>query len=430
MSKKFFRALTMVICLTIVMPLLNTVQVFAATEPKIMGVSAITMDMDTGEIIYSKNADAQRSPASTTKLLTSLLFAENANRDDLIPYTADAVAVTETALNNFIGNAAKIGDTISADDVMKAVMVFSANDTAVMMADYVSGSVANFTNLMNEKAKELGALNTHFVSPNGLETDPNNHNVTTAYDLALIAKAAYQNDWVRESMGIDKTSVTLNGHIIYIETRDKILGVDGNIGGKTGNETKAGHCFVGYYNRSGRNLITVVLGSEYGADGMNVFNDTQAIADYSYDAEKTTYKSTGDEISTVELSYKLFRFFGPTKTITAPVILDQDVEYYKNDFNNKNAKLEVPSTELNAWKVASNNNVDLTFTTGSYTETVKGSITLSTGQIIKANFGVYILTLLVFVLIIVLILVIIKLMINSKRRRRNRRNRRSRYSRY
>lgn len=430
MSKKFFRALTMVICLTIVMPLLNTAQVFAATEPQIMGVSAITMDMDTGEIIYSKNADAQRSPASTTKLLTSLLFAESANRDDLIPYTADAVAVTETALNNFIGNTAKIGDTISADDVMKAVMVFSANDTAVMMADYVSGSVANFTNLMNEKAKELGALNTHFVSPNGLETDPNNHNVTTAYDLALIAKAAYQNEWVRESMGIDKTSVTLNGHIIYIETRDKILGVDGNIGGKTGNETKAGHCFVGYYNRNGRNLITVVLGSEYGADGMNVFNDTQAIADYSYDAEKTTYKSTDDEISTVELSYKLFRFFGPTKTITAPVILDQDVEYYKNDFNNKNAKLEVPSTELNAWKVASNNNVDLTFTTGSYTETVKGSITLSTGQIIKANFGVYILTLLVFVLILVLILVIIKLMINSKRRRRNRRNRRSRYSRY
>ena len=428
MSKKFFRALTMVICLTLVMPLLNTTKVLAATEPQIMGVSAITMDMDTGEIIYSKNADAQRSPASTTKLLTSLLFAENANRDDLIPYTADAVAVKETALNNFIGNTAKVGDTLSADDVMNAVMVFSANDTAVMMADYVSGSVANFTNLMNEKAKELGAVNSNFVSPNGLETDPNNHNVTTAYDLALIAKAAYQNDWVREAMGIDKTSVNLNGHIIYIETRDKILGVDGNIGGKTGNETKAGHCFVGYYNRNGRNLITVVLGSEYGADGMNVFNDTQAIADYSYDAEKTTYKSTGDEISTVELSYKLFRFFGPTKTITAPVILDQDVEYYKNTFNDANAKIELPSTELNAWKVASNNSVDLNFTSGNSTETVKGSITLSTGQIIKANFGVYILTLLVFILIIVLILVIIKLMVNSKRRKRSRR--RGRYSRY
>lgn len=427
MSKKFFRALTLVICLTIVIPFINTAKVFAATEPQIIGASAITMDMDTGEIIYSKNADVQRSPASTTKLLTSLLFAETKNKDDLIPYTADAVAVTETALNNFVGNTAKVGDTISADDVMKAVMVYSANDTAVMMADSVAGSVAKFAELMNEKAKELGAVNSNFVSPNGLETDPNNHNVTTAYDLALIAKAAYQNDWVRETMGIDKTAVTLDGKKIYIETRDKILGIDGNIGGKTGNEKKAGHCFVGFYNRNGRNLITVVLGSEYGADGMNVFNDTQAIANYSYDATKTNYKSAGDEVSTVELSYKLFRFFGPTKTIIAPVVLDQNIEYYKNDFNDANAKLEVPSNELNAWKVASSNNVDLVFTAGNYTETVKGSITLSTAQILKANIGVYALALLVFILVIVLVLVIIKLMINSRKRRRNRRGRYSRY---
>lgn len=427
MSKRFFRALTLVICLTLVVPFLNTTRVFAATEPQIIGASAITMDLDTGEIIYSKNADVQRSPASTTKLLTGLLFAEAKNKDDSIPYTEDALAVKETSLQNFLGNNVKVGTTMTADDVMKAVMVFSANDTAVMMADAVSGSVDKFTELMNERAKELGAVNSHFVSPNGLETDSNNHNVTTAYDLALIAKAAYQNDWVRETCELDKTSVTLDGKKIFIETRDKILGVDGNLGGKTGNETKAGHCFVGFYNRNGRNLVTVVLGSEYGADGMNVFNDTQAIANYSYDAKKTTYKSAGDEVSNVELSYKLFRFFGPIKTITAPVILDQDIEYYKNDFNDKNAKIEVPSNELNAWKVASNNNVDLTFTAGNHSETVKGSITLSVGQILKANIGVYVLALLITILIIVLIFVVIKLMINSKRRRRNRRSRYSRY---
>ena len=127
------------------------------------------------------------------------------------------------------------------------------------------------------------------------------------------------------------------------------------------------------------------------------------------------------------MSYKLFRFFGPTKTIIAPVVLDQNIEYYKNDFNDANAKLEVPSNELNAWKVASSNNVDLVFTAGNYTETVKGSITLSTAQILKANIGVYALALLVFILVIVLVLVIIKLMINSRKRRRNRRGRYSRY---
>ena len=385
------------------------------------------MDMDTGEIIYSKNADVQRSPASTTKLLTSLLFAESKNKSDIISYTDVSAAVTETSLTNFIGNAAKAGDTLTAAEVMDAVMVYSANDAAVMMAEAVAGSVDAFSKLMNQRSQEIGAVNSNFVSPNGLETDPNNHNVTTAYDLALIAKEAFQNDWVKEASGLDKTSVTLDGKKIYIETRNKILGVDGNIGGKTGNETKAGHCFVGFYNRNGRNLITVVLGSEYGADGMNVFNDTQSIANYSYDANKTTYKSAGDEISTVNLSYKLFKFFGPTKTITAPVILDQDIEYYKNEFNDKNASLNVPTNNLDAWKVASKNNVDLTFTAGSYSETVKGSITLSVGQILKANIGIYVLALLITVLVIVLIFVVIKLIINSKRRRRNRRRRYSRH---
>ena len=296
MSKNFFKSLILILCLTLVIPFFNITNAFAATEPQIIGASAITMDMDTNEIIYSKNADVQRSPASTTKLLTSLLFAENKNKSDVIPYTNVSAAVTETSLTNFIGNAAKAGDTLTADEVMDAVMVYSANDAAVMMAESVAGSVDAFAELMNQKAKELGALNSNFVSPNGLEGNSNNHNVTTAYDLAMIAKAAYQNDWVREASGLDKTSVMLDGKKIYIETRNKILGVDGNVGGKTGNETKSGHCFVGFYNRNGRNLITVVLGSEYGADGMNVFNDTKAIANYSYDAEKTTYKSAGDEI--------------------------------------------------------------------------------------------------------------------------------------
>lgn len=426
MSKNFFKSLILILCLTLVIPFLNVTNAFAATEPQIIGASAITMDMDTNEIIYSKNADVQRSPASTTKLLTSLLFAENKNKSDIITYTNVSAAVTETSLTNFIGNAAKAGDTLTADEVMDAVMVYSANDAAVMMAESVAGSVDAFSELMNQKAKELGALNSNFVSPNGLEGNSNNHNVTTAYDLAMIAKAAYQNDWVREASGLDKTSVMLDGKKIYIETRNKILGVDGNVGGKTGNETKSGHCFVGFYNRNGRNLITVVLGSEYGADGMNVFNDTKAIANYSYDAEKTTYKSAGDEISTVDLSYKLFKFFGPTKTITVPVVLDQNIEYYQNDFNDKNATLEVPSNELNAWKVASNNNVDLVFTSGSYKETVKASINLKVGQLLKANIGIYVLALLITILVIVLILVVIKLIINSNRRRRSR----SRYSRY
>lgn len=425
MSKKLFKALTLVICLTIIAPFLSVTSVFAETvEPQIIGASAITMDMDTGEIIYSKNADVPRSPASTTKLLTSLLFAEAKTKGDLIPYTDASANLNITSLTNFMGTPVKAGDTLTADEVMKAVMIYSANDASIMMAESVAGSVDKFSEMMNAKAKELGALNTNFVNPNGLEFNSDNHNVTTAYDLALIAKAAYQNTWVRDTMAIAKTDVTLNGAKIFIENRNKNLGIDGNVGGKTGNETKSGHCFVGYYTRDGRNLITVVLGSEYGADGLNVFKDTSAVADYSYSAEKTNYKSKGDEISNVELEYKLFRFFGPTKTITAPVVLDQDIQYYKNDFNDANAKIEVPNSNLNAWKIASNNEVNLTFTVGNHSEEVKGSIVLSVGQLIKANIGIYVLALLVFILIVVLIVVTIRLFTKSKRRRKGR------YSRY
>ena len=136
------------------------------------------MDMDTGEVIYSKNADDERSPASTTKLLTSLIFAENKKKSDLIAYTNNSANLTETSLNGFISGGVKAGDTISADDVMKAVMIFSANDASVMMAESVAGSVDAFSNMMNEKAKELGATHSNFINPNGLEINSTTHNLS------------------------------------------------------------------------------------------------------------------------------------------------------------------------------------------------------------------------------------------------------------
>lgn len=425
MTNKFFKGMVLLICLTLTLPFIGSIKTFASEleVPQIIGASSITMDIDTGEVIYSKNADVKRSPASTTKLLTSLLFAENKNKGDLISYTETSASLTETTLSGYLAGGAKPGYTMTADDVMKAVMVFSANDASILMAESVAGSIEAFSTMMNEKAKELGAINSNFVNPNGLEDDsnPNNNNSTTAYDLALIGIAAYKNDWVRETMALDKTPVYLNGGRIDIETRNKNLNKDGNVGGKTGNETLAGHCFVGFYNRDGRNLITVVLGSEYGADGTNVFNDTKAIADYSYAATKVPYKTSGEEILNVDLSYKLFKFFGPTKTISAPVILAEDVEYYKNDYNDANAKISLSNTDMDAWKAASNKTVDLTFSTGNFTQTVKGTIALSIGQILKANLPVYAAVIVGAIIAIVLLVVIINLI--QKSSRKNRRNR-------
>lgn len=416
--KNLIKIIILMFSLTLISPLVT--DVLALENANIIGTASITMDIDTGEVIYSKNAELKHSPASTTKLLTSLIFAENKSKTDLIPYTETSANLRETTLNsNFMGNTVVAGDTMTADDVMKAVMIFSANDASILMAESVAGSVDNFASMMNTKAKELGALNSNFINPNGLEIDSNNYNTTTAYDLALISIAAYKNDWIKETMALNKTSVNLKGLNISFDTRNKNLGKDGNVGGKTGTETLAGHCFVGFYERNGRNLVTVVLGSEYGADGTNVFKDTATIANYSYEASKEPFKNSGDEVGSVTLEYKLFRFFGPTKTITAPIVLSQDVEYYKNDFNDTHGKIQFTGDVSNGWKVASNKDADLTFSIVNYAENIKGKITLTTGDLLKANLPIYLATLLITIVIIALIIIVIRVINMSRRRNRN-----------
>ena len=418
MRKKFIKSIALSLLVAITLPFsVNT----KAAEPDILGVSALVMDMDTGEVIYSKNADDERSPASTTKLLTSLIFAENKKKSDLIAYTNNSANLTETSLNGFISGGVKAGDTISADDVMKAVMIFSANDASVMMAESVAGNVDAFSNMMNEKAKELGATHSNFINPNGLEINSTTHNVTTAYDLALIATEAFKSDWIKNVMAEKSTSVSVDGTTILIDTRNKILGKDGNVGGKTGNEDQAGHCFVGYFQKDGRNLVTVVLGSEYGVDGTNVFNDTLSIANYGYTAKESLYKEAGSEVGTVTLNYKLFRFFGPTKEVTAPIVLSKDINLYNNDFNNDHAEILYKGEETNAWKLTGNKTVNLTLKVGQFEETVEGTINLTTGDLLKANLPLYAAALLFTVIVIVLIVVLIRII--SMNKRRNRRNR-------
>lgn len=420
MTKNFIKAIVVALSISLLAPMASKVQAEETTNsaPQIIGATSITMDMDSGEVIYAKNAESKHALASTTKLLTSLIFAENKKKTDVIPYTETSVALKETTLNvNFMGDSIKPGDSMSADEVMKAVMIYSANDTAVMMAESVAGSVDAFVEMMNAKAAELGAKNTHFTNPHGLELDANNYNYTTAYDLALIAKAAYQNEWVRETMATKEADLMLNGLKISIEQKNKILGVSGNVGGKTGTETLAGHCFVGFFQKDSKNIVTVVLGSEYGADGTNVFNDTKEIANYSYTAEKTPFKKVGDEVETLELPYKVFRFFGPEKTISAPVILDSDILCYNNDFNKQYASINYTGDKSSAWKLTGNKQVSLDFTIADYKEEVKGTILLSSMDILKANIPIYLAFVLVLIIILILIIVIIRLLMNKKSRR-------------
>ena len=428
-KKNLLKSLALALSISLLAPLANkvTAEVNNPPVPNIIGRESLTMDLQSGEVIYSKNAEVKSSLASTTKLLTGLLFAENKTKSDRIPFTASAAAQDGgVTLGNF--KKLNIGDTLTADDVMKALLIHSANDSAFMIADAVSGNVESFASLMNERVKILGLTNTHFVNPNGLESSNQKKqitdgNYTTAYDLAVIAKEAFKNDWVRETIAPKSGPITIDitGSPATIESRNKNLGKDGNIGGKTGTEELAGHCFVGFYERDGRQLVTVVLGSEYGSDGTNVFKDTSEIANYSYSAQKEVFKKANEEVGTVDLNYKSFGFFGSSKTITAPILLSEDVKYYKNDINDKTANISYKADDKSAWNVSGGKEISLTFTTAGHTEDVKGTLKVSKADLIKANLPIYLISLLSVVAITVLVLLIIKIFKMKNRRSRKRR---------
>lgn len=392
------------------------------SQPNINAQAALTMDLETGEVIYAKDADSKRYPASTTKLLTGLLLAEHNEKSDEITFTQSAKEQPEYSLNiNYMHNKMQIGDKMSADDVMKGLLLFSGNDTAYMIADNVAGSPESFASMMNEKAKSLGANNSNFITANGLH---NENHYTTAYDLSLITKAAYENPWVREVMSSKEAAIDINNFRFMLENRNLGLGKNGNIAGKTGLTNAAGGCLAAVYERDGRLLVGIVLKSRQvdNAD-MTKFNDMDAIMDYSYSASKEIYKSAGEEVGTTDLQYKSFGFFGPTKTITVPLKLTQDVTYYKNAINDADSQIIYDGTSTSAWKLLFNKDTNLKFTTRNYSQDVAGTVDISFGKILKDNILIY-LSAIAAIAIIVTLIILIKNMLSSSRRSRNRYRRR------
>ena len=421
MTKKItLKTFALAICFTLLAPFATST--FAATEPEIISEAGIVMDYDTGEIIYEKNANEQMYLASTTKLMTALLFAENVGKKDLITYTQDALDQPPYTMNSEqmmpVGKSFKVGDTLDADTVMKELLLFSGNDAAVMIADHVGGSVDGFVKMMNEKAEELGLTDTHFENSNGLPVNGRDVNYSTAYELAKLTKVAYENDWVKDTVSLSNARVTLPGNtIIDLENRNTDLGKIGNIGGKTGVTDAAGTCFAGIYERDGKKYVAVVLKSDRN-DNNARFVDLKSMVDYSEDADRLVYKKSGEEVGTVDLTYKLFRFFGPTKTIQAPIVLSEDAKIYDNNINETEAEITFDQKDSNAWKIASNNSTELTLNIKDFSTNLKGEVKVTTGQLLKANLGIYLATLAVIIIVVVLIVIIIKLIKNAGRNRR------------
>ena len=213
----------------------------------------MVIDARSGEIFYEKNADAPRAAASTQKLLTALIVAERGFLDRPVVVEPVDTLAEPVKLN------IKPGETYQRIDLLRALLVKSPNDVARCLARDSAGSVEAFAELMNEKARQLGATHSHFLNPNGL---PNPGQYSTARDLSIIAKAAYANPTIRSIVCLPQLVFRYaNGRTRQLENTNKVLKRLPYCNGmKTGYTEAAGHCLIASGARPGRDIIVVVLG--------------------------------------------------------------------------------------------------------------------------------------------------------------------------
>ncbi|HAU31909.1 MAG: Serine-type D-Ala-D-Ala carboxypeptidase [Desulfotomaculum sp. 46_296] len=243
-----------------------------AKLPSISADAAVMMDAKTGQVFFVKNPYKQRAPASLTKIMTAIIALENSNPSDLVTISKNAASVYEGQIINL-----HAGDKITLHNLLKAALIYSANDSTVAIAEHVADSEKIFLGMMNEKAKLIGAINTHFVNTNGY-THPNHY--STAYDLALITRYALDNPAFRKYVRCNEADVEWvepkKSEKIYSTNRLLERGYPGIEGVKTGSTSAAGNCLIVLANSDGRSLITVVL------DCYDRYRDTMAILDYGF----------------------------------------------------------------------------------------------------------------------------------------------------
>lgn len=258
-------------------------------ENDLYAKSAILIDADSKRVLYQKNGYEKRAMASTTKIMTCLVALENSNPEDIVEFSDYAASRPKVKLG------AGSGSKFYMKDMLYSLMLESHNDTAVAIAEAIAGSTLEFANMMNERAKRIGALNTNFVTPNGLD-DPMHY--TTAYDLALIAAEAIKNEKFLEIVNQRSHTFTeIEGKGSYAAyNKDAFLEMmEGAIGIKTGFTGNAGYCFVGALKRDNRTFISVVLASGWPPSKTYKWKDTMKLMKFGI--EHFNYRVIFDGIS-------------------------------------------------------------------------------------------------------------------------------------
>lgn len=266
--------------------------VFAASSPPVLKAkAAIVIDAMTGKVIYSKNAEEQRYPASTTKLMSLIVALEHGNLNDIV--TASNHAANTEGSTLWLTE----GEQLTLHDLLYGIMLVSGNDATVAVAEHISGSVEKFAQLMTEKAHAIGAKDTRFTNSSGLP-DPNH--ITTAHDLARITAYGYKNPLFAEIISTKNKVIPWAGkefgRDLYNENRMLWLYEGGN-GVKTGYTDSAGRCLVSGAKRNDIQLIAVVLDSD------TMWDDSIALLDFGFSQVKPeTIVQQDDILKTIRVA--------------------------------------------------------------------------------------------------------------------------------
>ncbi len=281
------------VALTVSMYFIAPQEAKAINEEQITAPSAVLMEQNTGTVMFEKNAHDKRAAASITKVMTLILVFEaldsgKIKMDDMVTTSAKAESMGGSDIW------LEEGEQMSVDDMIKAVVVASANDAAVALAEYVSGSEEDFIKDMNNKAKELGMKETTFKNCNGLDEEGH---LTSAYDVALMSRELLKHEEIFNYSTIWMDYLR-DGETQIVNTNKLLNTYDGITGLKTGTTNDAGSCMSATATRDNLSLIAVVLGSETGTDR---FKDASQLLDYGF-ANYTTIKPTlNEELKPIEV---------------------------------------------------------------------------------------------------------------------------------
>lgn len=292
--------------------------------PVVNATAVIVMDLDSGRVLYSKNAESRKSIASTTKIMSAIIVLENGNLDDIVTVSKRAAGIRGSSID------LSAGEKLTLRELLYGMMLNSGNDAAIAVAEHIGGSVENFVGMMNEKAEELGLTGTSFKSPHGL--DATGH-YSTAKELALLTRYALKNP--EFSKIVSTLRMQIQGRSLY-NTNEMLGNYPGVDGVKTGYTGQAGRCLVCSATRNNWRVISVVLG----CPTRTVRADSsRKILDYAFNNYKPyTLLNIDEKIRNVPV------IKGKMKEVPAIAVEDIKIPLRSDELTNLETEIELPES--------------------------------------------------------------------------------------